>query len=130
MHRDSREWNRACLVHSMLYSHLPYILFTAFFSKSHNPSPGRSGAFRKTFPASTRHSPPMIAPPGPVVVRGGEWLQYRARVVVIYVFTAPVRRFSARQRRARSRVRTWSACAASAHPSQHSLTIDNLLSNN
>ena len=26
------------------------------------------------------------------MVRGGEWLQYRARVVVIYVFTTPVRR--------------------------------------
>ena len=76
----------------MLYSHLPYILFTAFFSKSQNPSLGRSDAFRKLFPASTRQSLPMVAAPGPGVVRGGEWLQYRARVVVIYVFTAPVRR--------------------------------------
>ena len=32
MPRGDREWNRARLVHSMLYSHLPYILFTAFFS--------------------------------------------------------------------------------------------------
>ena len=43
MIRGSREWNRACLVHSMLYSHLPYILFTAFFSESQNPSPGALG---------------------------------------------------------------------------------------
>ena len=93
MPRGGREWNRARLVHPMLYSHLPYILFTAFFSKSQNPSPGRSDAFRKPFPASTRQSLPMVASPGPGVVHGGEWLQYRARVVVIYVFTAPVRRF-------------------------------------
>ena len=58
-----------------------------------NPSPGRSDAFREPFPASTRQSLPMVAGPGPVGMRGGEWLQYRARVVVIYVFTAPVRRF-------------------------------------
>ena len=88
-----REWNRARLVHPMLYSHLPYILFTAFFSESQNPSPGHSDAFREPFPASTRQSLPMVAAPGPSVVRGGEWLQYRARVGVIYVFTAPVRRF-------------------------------------
>ena len=62
-----------------------------------NPSPGRSDAFREPFPASTRQSLPMVASPGPVAVRGGEWLQYRARVVVIYVFTAPVRRFGRHQ---------------------------------
>ena len=56
-----------------------------------NPSPGRSDAFREPFPASTRQSLPMVASPGPGVVRGGVWLQYRALVVVIYVFTAPVR---------------------------------------
>ena len=93
MPRGDREWNRARLVHPMLYSHLPYILFTAFFSESQNPSPGHSDAFREPFPASTRQSLPMVAAPGPGVVRGGEWLQYRARVGVIYVFTAPVRRF-------------------------------------
>ena len=58
-----------------------------------NPSPGRSDAFREPFPASTRQSLPMVASPGPGVVRGAVWLQYRALVVVIYVFTAPVRRF-------------------------------------
>mgnify|MGYP005684671171 CR=1 FL=1 len=58
-----------------------------------NPSPGRSDAFREPFPASTRQSLPMVASSGPGVVRGGVWLQYRALVVVIYVFTAPVRRF-------------------------------------
>ena len=62
-----------------------------------NPSPGRSDAFREPFPASTRQSLPMVASPGPGMVRGGEWLQYRARVVVIYVFTAPVRRFGRHQ---------------------------------
>ena len=35
----------------------------------------------------------MAAPPGPGLVRGGEWLQCGARVEVIYVFAAPVRRF-------------------------------------
>ena len=93
MSRGGREWNRARLVHPMLYSLLTYILFTAFFSESQNPSPGHSDAFREPFPASTRQSLPMVAAPGPGVVRGGEWLQYRARVGVIYVFTAPVRRF-------------------------------------
>ena len=61
-----------------------------------NPSPasgGRSDAFREPFPASTRQSLPTVAAPGPGVVRGGEWLQYQALVGVIYVFTAPVRRF-------------------------------------
>ena len=62
-----------------------------------NPSPGRSDAFREPFPASTRQSLPMVAAPGPGVVRGGEWFQYRARVAVIYVFiTTPVRRGWAR----------------------------------
>ena len=51
-----------------------------------NPSPGRSDAF-------PRQSLPMVASPGPEVVRGGVWLQYRALAVVIYVFTASVRRF-------------------------------------
>ena len=73
----------------MLYSHLPYILFTAFFSESQNPLQGHSDAFRELLPASTRQSLPMVAAPGPGVVRGGEWLQYRARFVVIYLFTAP-----------------------------------------
>ena len=53
-----------------------------------NPSPGRSDAFREPFPASTGQSLPMLASPGPGVVRGGVWLQYRALVVVIYVFAA------------------------------------------
>ena len=81
-------WSIPCSIHTYRTSFSQH-----FFSKSQNPSPGRSDAFRKPFPASTRQSLPMVASPGPGVVRGGEWLQYRARVVVIYVFTAPVRRF-------------------------------------
>ena len=86
----------------MLYSHLLYMLHpfhthSMFLSESQNPSPGHSDAFREPFPASTRQSLPMVASPGPGVVHGGVWLQYRALVVVIYVFTAPVRRFGRHQ---------------------------------
>ena len=77
-----------------------------------NPSPGRY-AFREPFPASTRQSLPMVASPGPGVVRGGEWLQYRARVVVIYVLTAPVRRFCRPQAVAESAYRSGSGASRS-----------------
>ena len=82
-------WSIPCSVHTYHTS------FSQHFSQNRRvcPSPGRSDAFRKPFPASTRQSLPMVASPGPGVVRGGEWLQYRARVVVIYMSTAPVRRF-------------------------------------
>ena len=132
MPRGGREWNRARLVHPMLYSHLPYILFTAFFSKSQNPSPGRWDAFREPFPASTRQSLPMVASPGPGVVRGAVWLQYRALVVVIYVFTHHGTRTAVFRTPASGAVtRADVECVRSIGPPQPTfLTIDNLLSNN
>ena len=81
-------WSIPCSIHTYRTS------FSQHFSQNRRiPLQGHSDAFREPFPASTRQSLPMVAAPGPGVVRGGEWLQYRARVVVIYVSTAPVRRF-------------------------------------
>ena len=79
----------------VLFTPTVHPFHSIFYQNRTNPSPGRSDAFRKPFPASTRQSLPMVTDPGPGGARGGECLQmqYRARVGVIYVFTAPVRRF-------------------------------------
>ena len=86
-------WSIYC-IYSQLFP--PYSQH--FSQTSQNPTWGHSDAFREHFPASMRQALPMAAASGPGVVRGVEWLQCRAPDEVIYVLTAPVRRFCRPQR--------------------------------
>ena len=94
MPRARREWNRARLVHPMLYSHLTYILFTAFFSKSTESLSGALGRVLGVLPGLHEALPALGSFPRTC---GGAW----GRMVAvsgtcrghIRVYGPPVRQF-------------------------------------